>query len=278
LERPYIRDDKISDTVGSTFAGTKVEDAAGAAKKKLGDKATGAGRDLEGAKLAAFVSPAEEHVSEPPPSVDKDSVKNETEGPKVILALDHVGEGNQAQGPAATKPVVTEDLKEIAGGATEASTGSGGQEKAGVEEGSRAAEAADAGADAKGTGVYALKGVDFVFIPVGVPRKPGMTRDDLFNSNTGIVRSLIEGVADHCSDALINIISNPVKSTVTITAAVLKAKNAYDPKKVFGVTTLDVVRTNTFMAQKKGVRLNNVNVPVIGGHAGITILSKTKLG
>jgi malate dehydrogenase len=123
-----------------------------------------------------------------------------------------------------------------------------------------------------------LKGVDFVFIPVGVPRKPGMTRDDLFNSNTGIMRSLIEGVADHCSDALINIISNPVKSTVTITAEVLKAKNAYDPKKVFGVTTLDVVRTNTFMAQKKGVRLNNVNVPVIGGHAGITILSKTKLG
>ena len=46
----------------------------------------------------------------------------------------------------------------------------------------------------------ALKGVDLVIIPAGVPRKPGMTRDDLFNINAGIVRSLIEGVADHCPD------------------------------------------------------------------------------
>jgi malate dehydrogenase len=70
----------------------------------------------------------------------------------------------------------------------------------------------------------ALKGVDLVIIPAGVPCKPGMTRDDLFNINAGIVRSLIEGVADHCSDALINIISNPVNSTVPIAAEVLKAK------------------------------------------------------
>jgi malate/lactate dehydrogenase len=70
-----------------------------------------------------------------------------------------------------------------------------------------------------------------------------------------------------------------VNSTVPIAAEVLKAKNAYDPKKVFGVTTLDVVRANTFVAQKKGLRLIDVNVPVIGGHAGVTILpllSKTK--
>lgn len=79
--------------------------------------------------------------------------------------------------------------------------------------------------------------------------------------------------------ALINIISNPVNSTVPIAAEVLTAKGVYDPKKVFGVTTLDVVRANTFVAQKKNLRLIDVNVPVIGGHAGITILpllSKTK--
>ncbi|XP_024400532.1 malate dehydrogenase, chloroplastic [Physcomitrium patens] len=125
----------------------------------------------------------------------------------------------------------------------------------------------------------ALKDVDLVIIPAGVPRKPGMTRDDLFNINAGIVRSLVEAVADHCPNALINIISNPVNSTVPIAAEVLKAKGVYDPKKVFGVTTLDVVRANTFVAQKKNLRLIDVNVPVIGGHAGITILpllSKTK--
>jgi malate dehydrogenase len=70
----------------------------------------------------------------------------------------------------------------------------------------------------------ALKGVDLVIIPAGVPRKPGMTRDDLLNINAGIVRSLIEGVADHCSDALMNIISNLVNSTVPIAAEVLEAK------------------------------------------------------
>ncbi|KAH8945195.1 hypothetical protein BDL97_12G028300 [Sphagnum fallax] len=125
----------------------------------------------------------------------------------------------------------------------------------------------------------ALKDVDVVVIPAGVPRKPGMTRDDLFNINAGIVRTLIEAVADNCPNAMINIISNPVNSTVPIAAEVLKAKGVYDPSKLFGVTTLDVVRANTFVAEKKNLRLIDVDVPVIGGHAGITILpllSKTR--
>uniref|UniRef100_A0A0A0LSB1 malate dehydrogenase n=1 Tax=Cucumis sativus TaxID=3659 RepID=A0A0A0LSB1_CUCSA len=71
----------------------------------------------------------------------------------------------------------------------------------------------------------ALKGVDVVVIPAGVPRKPGMTRDDLFNINAGIVKSLVEAVADNCPDAFIHIISNPVNSTVPIAAEVLKQKD-----------------------------------------------------
>ncbi|KAI4343882.1 hypothetical protein L6164_011179 [Bauhinia variegata] len=124
-----------------------------------------------------------------------------------------------------------------------------------------------------------LKGVNVVVIPAGVPRKPGMTRDDLFNINAGIVRDLVAAVADNCPDAFIHIISNPVNSTVPIAAEVLKQKGVYDPKKLFGVTTLDVVRANTFVAQRKNLKLIDVDVPVIGGHAGITILpllSKTK--
>jgi hypothetical protein len=63
-----------------------------------------------------FVPPAEEHFSESPPSVDKVSSKDGTDGPEVLLASDHVEEGEQAQGPAVTmaqaaKPVVTEELK-----------------------------------------------------------------------------------------------------------------------------------------------------------------------
>lgn len=124
-----------------------------------------------------------------------------------------------------------------------------------------------------------LKDVDVVVIPAGVPRKPGMTRDDLFNINASIVKTLVEAVADNCPDAFIHIISNPVNSTVPIVAEVLKQKGVYDPKKLFGVTTLDVIRANTFVAQKKNLKLIDVDVPVVGGHAGITILpllSKTK--
>jgi len=124
-----------------------------------------------------------------------------------------------------------------------------------------------------------LKGVDVVVIPAGVPRKPGMTRDDLFNINASIVKTLVEAVADSCPEAFIHIISNPVNSTVPIAAEVLKQKGVYNPKKLFGVTTLDVVRANTFVAQKKNLKLIDVDVPVVGGHAGITILpllSKTR--
>lgn len=124
-----------------------------------------------------------------------------------------------------------------------------------------------------------LKGADVVVIPAGVPRKPGMTRDDLFNINASIVKSLVEAVAENCPDAFIHIISNPVNSTVPIAAEVLKQKGVYNPKKLFGVTTLDVVRANTFVARKKNLKLIDVDVPVVGGHAGITILpllSRTK--
>ncbi|KAL3148283.1 hypothetical protein ABBQ38_013749 [Trebouxia sp. C0009 RCD-2024] len=118
----------------------------------------------------------------------------------------------------------------------------------------------------------ALKDADLVVIPAGVPRKPGMTRDDLFNINAGIVKTLVEGIAKHAPHAVLNIISNPVNSTVPIAAEVLKAAGVYDKKKLMGVTTLDVVRANTFVAEAKGLDMKDVDVPVVGGHAGTTIL------
>ncbi|KAG6537414.1 malate dehydrogenase, glyoxysomal-like [Zingiber officinale] len=118
----------------------------------------------------------------------------------------------------------------------------------------------------------ALTGIDLVIIPAGVPRKPGMTRDDLFNINAGIVKTLCEGVSKFCPMAIVNLISNPVNSTVPIAAEVFKKAGTYNPKRLLGVTTLDVVRANTFVAEVLGVDPRDVNVPVIGGHAGITIL------
>eukprot|EP01018_Ginkgo_biloba_P003661 Gb_41721 [translate_table: standard] len=118
----------------------------------------------------------------------------------------------------------------------------------------------------------ALGGMDLVIIPAGVPRKPGMTRDDLFNINAGIVQTLCEGVAKCCPNALVNIISNPVNSTVPIAAEVFKKAGVYNPRRLMGVTTLDVLRANTFVAEVIGVDPKDVDVPVVGGHAGITIL------
>ncbi|MEW5307994.1 MAG: hypothetical protein WDW38_000386 [Sanguina aurantia] len=118
----------------------------------------------------------------------------------------------------------------------------------------------------------ALRGADLVIMPAGVPRKPGMTRDDLFNINAGIVKGLVEGIAKHAPGAVLNIISNPVNSTVPIAAETLKRLGVYDKRKLMGVTTLDVVRAKTFYAELKGLEVGMVDVPVVGGHAGITIL------
>jgi malate dehydrogenase len=68
------------------------------------------------------------------------------------------------------------------------------------------------------------------------------------------------------------IISNPVNSTVPITAEVFKAAGVYNPKKLFGVTTLDVVRASRFISQVKDTDPANENIPVVGGHSGETIV------
>lgn len=118
----------------------------------------------------------------------------------------------------------------------------------------------------------ALEGANLVLISAGVARKPGMDRSDLFNINAGIVRNLIEKVATVCPTACVGIITNPVNTTVAIAAEVLKKAGVYDKRKLFGVTSLDVLRSETFVAELKGKDVSRVKVPVIGGHSGVTIL------
>lgn len=100
-----------------------------------------------------------------------------------------------------------------------------------------------------------LKGAQIVIIPAGVPRKPGMTRDDLFNTNASIVRDLAQGIAEVCPKAFVAIISNPVNSTVPIASEVLQKAGVYDPNRIFGVTTLDIVRSNAFIGEAKVINL-----------------------
>ena len=118
----------------------------------------------------------------------------------------------------------------------------------------------------------ALVNADVVLISAGMARKPGMDRSDLFNINAGIVENLVSYCADNCPKALIGIITNPVNTTVAIAAEVLKKKGVYDPLRLFGVTTLDVIRSSTFVAEIYDRNPKEISVPVIGGHSGITIL------
>lgn len=99
-----------------------------------------------------------------------------------------------------------------------------------------------------------------------------MTRDDLFNTNASIVRDLAKAAAASCPEAKILIISNPVNSTVPICAEVFKARGVYNPKTLFGVTTLDVVRASRFVSEIKGTDPKDENITVIGGHSGVTIV------
>lgn len=118
----------------------------------------------------------------------------------------------------------------------------------------------------------ALIGADIVMIPAGMPRKPGMDRSDLFNINAGVVKTLAEAIVVNCPKALVGVITNPVNTTVAIAAEVFKKAGTYDPKRLFGVTTLDVIRAETFVAELKGKNPAEITVPVIGGHSGTTIL------
>ncbi|KAJ2162540.1 hypothetical protein GGF46_000543 [Coemansia sp. RSA 552] len=119
----------------------------------------------------------------------------------------------------------------------------------------------------------ALQSIDIVIIPAGIPRKVGMTRDDLFNVNASIVHELTDAVADTCPRAILAIISNPVNSMVPIAAEVLRAKGVFDAHRLFGVTTLDTVRASRFVRDiRPATDSTALRIPVVGGHSGNTIV------
>ena len=120
----------------------------------------------------------------------------------------------------------------------------------------------------------ALDGADIVLIPAWIARKPGMERSDLFKFNAGIVMDLVQHCARCCPQALLALITNPVNSMVPVAAEVLKMAGVYDSRRLFGLTTLDVVRAESFCASDERPEALPVKgaVPVVGGHSGTTIV------
>merc|ERR1712176_333287 len=116
-----------------------------------------------------------------------------------------------------------------------------------------------------------LKGCDLVLVPAGMPRKPGMTRADFLGINAGIAKNIVEACAKFCPEAILGLIVNPVNSVVPAMCELYK-KKGLDPRKICGVTSLDIVRANKFVHELTGVPVEKIDVPVVGGHAGATIL------
>merc|ERR1712084_178808 len=86
-----------------------------------------------------------------------------------------------------------------------------------------------------------------------------------------IAKGLVEACAKFCPEAMLALIVNPVNSIVPAMAELYK-KKGLNPMKIVGVTTLDCVRANKFVGEITGKNPNFVRIPVVGGHAGVTIL------
>ncbi|MCY9515337.1 malate dehydrogenase [Paenibacillus apiarius] len=104
---------------------------------------------------------------------------------------------------------------------------------------------------------------DIVIITAGVARKPGMSRDDLVNTNAGIVKSVCENVKKYCPNAYVIILSNPVDAMTYAAFQTL----GFPKNRVIGQSgVLDTARYCTFIAQELNVSVEDVRGVVLGGH------------
>jgi len=116
----------------------------------------------------------------------------------------------------------------------------------------------------EGTNDYKdLEDSDLVIITAGLPRKPGMSRDDLLVTNAKIMKSVAEGVKNNAPDAIVIIISNPLDAMVTL----FKKVSGFPQNRVIGQAgVLDSSRFSTFIAWELGISVKDINAMVLGGH------------
>ncbi len=120
------------------------------------------------------------------------------------------------------------------------------------------------GGSFQGTSDYKdLKDADVVIVTAGVPRKPGMSRDDLLSINTEVMTQVGEGLKTHCPNAFVIVLTNPLDVMV----GVLQKACGFPPQKVVGMAgVLDSARFRYFLAQEFKVSVEDVTACVLGGH------------
>ena len=106
-------------------------------------------------------------------------------------------------------------------------------------------------------------GSDIVIITAGIPRKPGMSRDDLISTNADIMKSVTEQVAKRCPEAILIIVSNPLDAMCHVAFDT----SGFPKQRVMGMAgVLDSARFRAFIAMELGVSVENTHAFVLGGH------------
>jgi malate dehydrogenase len=116
----------------------------------------------------------------------------------------------------------------------------------------------------------AIAGADVVIVTAGIPRKPGMSRDDLIATNAGIVKTVGEAIKQHCPSAFVIVITNPLDAMVWA----MQKVSGLPPEKVVGMAgVLDSARFRCFLAEEFGVSVEDVTAFVLGGHGDTMVPS-----
>src|SRR5690606_26210854 len=108
-----------------------------------------------------------------------------------------------------------------------------------------------------------IKGADIVIVTAGIPRKPGMSRDDLVATNTKIVKQVAEGIRDNAPNAFVIVITNPLDAMVYV----MKKVTGFPKERVMGMAgVLDSARFRAFIAMETGASVQDITAFVLGGH------------
>jgi malate dehydrogenase len=122
------------------------------------------------------------------------------------------------------------------------------------------------GLDFKVTGtnnIADIAGADVCIVTSGLPRKPGMSRDDLVKTNAEIVKSVAKGIREHAKDAFVIVITNPLDAMVHL----MQKETGLPAEKVVGMAgVLDTARYQAFLAEELNVSVSSVSAFVLGGH------------
>lgn len=116
----------------------------------------------------------------------------------------------------------------------------------------------------KGTNDYKdIEGADVVIVTAGIPRKPGMSRDDLISINTGIVKTVGESIKKYCPNAFVIVITNPLDVMVWV----MREVSGLPHHKVVGMAgVLDSARFSYFLSEATGISVQDISTFVLGGH------------